>query len=756
VTAPSHGRRTLLVAGLVIGVELLYFLPMIAGWHALPWHVFNPRFTGVEAKRDLPKPLRWLPSRDATGLILDYPCEYYCATRVRGGTLPWWNPLIGCGRAGMGSGQMHPFSPLLLPFLAAPGPFSYSLQFVLGSLLCLLGAYWFLRLLGLPPPLAAAGAALWTWNPFTHTALLMDSVWAAWTLPWACAGVLYALAKKRLAGWLIAAGAIALMALCGHMESSAYLAEITALFATVCWTGMRREISLRFFLGGMALVVLLAAAMSAAQWAPVLQVLRDAATYKAYGAAGTNQIPSPMIFLSDPLQDFFLMPVLWALALLTIGRRPAAPVVGLWLMLLFSLGFYVPWVSESLPYRVLRLGGIMPPLHGAELAAFPLGALAALGAWRLVASGEEGPAAPLRWLSIALCGGLSVLSLYRLWPLADGTWIPGLWLVMLGLLCIAFLAGRSARQVGAVVLLFAAALYPLAAFQFRYPDFSPAPQPDWRALLDQAPPPGNGPPHRFWAQSSEASGAPYLIPNLNLLSGASDVRSTQVLNTPGSEVFQPGEKGYLFYILYRFSTATPELLSFLDVNRAAYKSASPEHLFDVHHLNPGPRAFLVPVVTVRDDDSSCLQAFREMYEAGALHHRAVVLARPSHPFPRGLIQNPSPAANAKVTWLGHSPERISLHVETERAGLLVVVDAVNHLWKAWVDGEPEPIYRTDVMFRGVVVPAGEHVVEMAYDTRLMKGAIWISLAAWVLALLALALTARGVLRGGSAAKSPAG
>lgn len=250
---------------------------------------------------------------------------------------------------------------------------------------------------------------------------------------------------------------------------------------------------------------------------------------------------------------------------------------------------------------------------------------------------------------------------------------------------------------------------------------------------------GNAPPHRFWAQSSEATGAPYLIPDLNLLSGASDIRSTQVLNTPGSEVFQPGEKGYLFYILYRFSTATPELLSFLDVNRAVYKSASSETLFDVRRLEPGPRAFLVPNATLRDNDRACLQVFRQLYEEGGLHRRAVVLADPARPFPRGLTQDHPSPGHGKVTWIHHSPERISLHVETEAPQLLVVTDAVNHLWKARVDGVPAPIFRTDVMFRGVVVPPGSHDVEMAYDTRLMKAALWLSLAAWVLTLLALGI-----------------
>jgi uncharacterized membrane protein YfhO len=38
-------------------------------------------------------------------------------------------------------------------------------------------------------------------------------------------------------------------------------------------------------------------------------------------------------------------------------------------------------------------------------------------------------------------------------------------------------------------------------------------------------------------------------------------------------------------------------------------------------------------------------------------------------------------------------------------------------WKAYLDGSETPIYRLDYLFRGVVVPAGTHRLEMKFEPR---------------------------------------
>jgi len=58
---------------------------------------------------------------------------------------------------------------------------------------------------------------------------------------------------------------------------------------------------------------------------------------------------------------------------------------------------------------------------------------------------------------------------------------------------------------------------------------------------------------------------------------------------------------------------------------------------------------------------------------------------------------------------------LTLHVETERPGMLVVSEAWFPGWNAYVNGAQTPVYRTDFSLRGMFVPAGTTTVELRYE-----------------------------------------
>ncbi len=58
---------------------------------------------------------------------------------------------------------------------------------------------------------------------------------------------------------------------------------------------------------------------------------------------------------------------------------------------------------------------------------------------------------------------------------------------------------------------------------------------------------------------------------------------------------------------------------------------------------------------------------------------------------------------------------ITLHVETEQPGMLVVSEAWFPGWNAYLNGTQTPVYRTDFSLRGVFVPAGTTTVELRYE-----------------------------------------
>lgn len=62
----------------------------------------------------------------------------------------------------------------------------------------------------------------------------------------------------------------------------------------------------------------------------------------------------------------------------------------------------------------------------------------------------------------------------------------------------------------------------------------------------------------------------------------------------------------------------------------------------------------------------------------------------------------------------HGASRIVLDVESDRAGVLVLHDLYYPGWQVRVDNETRPILRANILFRGVEVPAGRHVVEFEF------------------------------------------
>ena len=60
-------------------------------------------------------------------------------------------------------------------------------------------------------------------------------------------------------------------------------------------------------------------------------------------------------------------------------------------------------------------------------------------------------------------------------------------------------------------------------------------------------------------------------------------------------------------------------------------------------------------------------------------------------------------------------DRVLVQVEpSDEARFLVVNEMYHPAWRAWVDGTPAEVYPTNLVMRGVVVPAGATAVELRY------------------------------------------
>ncbi len=245
----------------------------------------------------------------------------------------------------------------------------------------------------------------------------------------------------------------------------------------------------------------------------------------------------------------------------------------------------------------------------------------------------------------------------------------------------------------------------------------------------------------MWAQASPTTGAPLLTPNLHLLSGVPDLRSAQVLNPRGARALAHayGLGGHLGHLLYGWQKADPALLRFLGVRWAVLAPEAKGGPLRTVLLEPGPRAFLARELLAAPDEDAARDAFVTLLQSGRAHEAAVVLAdewdRPALPAPAG------PAAESpRVEWRAWEPHRLALHAVLHEPALLVVLEAFDGRWKATVDGRAVPIRRADLMFRGVLLETGAHEVEMAFDARIPRAAVFGSAFAWLAVGLAWAAT----------------
>jgi hypothetical protein len=88
-------------------------------------------------------------------------------------------------------------------------------------------------------------------------------------------------------------------------------------------------------------------------------------------------------------------------------------------------------------------------------------------------------------------------------------------------------------------------------------------------------------------------------------------------------------------------------------------------------------------------------------------------------------------------------DRVRLEAELERAGVVVLADAWDPGWRAWVDANPAPVLVANVAFRAVALGPGRHVVEMRYRPRAaLAGLALTGLSLLVLAVVTPACVAR--------------
>jgi hypothetical protein len=93
-------------------------------------------------------------------------------------------------------------------------------------------------------------------------------------------------------------------------------------------------------------------------------------------------------------------------------------------------------------------------------------------------------------------------------------------------------------------------------------------------------------------------------------------------------------------------------------------------------------------------------------------------------------------AGGEADVVSYEPSRVRLRTHSTGASFLVAADSWYPGWQAAIDGVPAPIYPTDVAFRGLALPPGQHTVEMRFVPYILYWSAAISALALMAALLA--------------------
>jgi hypothetical protein len=95
------------------------------------------------------------------------------------------------------------------------------------------------------------------------------------------------------------------------------------------------------------------------------------------------------------------------------------------------------------------------------------------------------------------------------------------------------------------------------------------------------------------------------------------------------------------------------------------------------------------------------------------------------------------SSQGSIEFIDYTDTQITINVTSDVDTYFILNDAYYPGWKATLNGESAPIYRANVMFRAVPIPAGESTLVFYFDSDLWRNALLAGVGLWMLAGLGL-------------------
>ncbi len=737
-----------------------------------------------------------------------FPLRAFAAGEWVAGRIPLWNPFLYGGQpalADIQSGALYPLHLLQALLLGWGGPlFGLQIGFPLKALewqavlhfsLAAVGAYLFGRCLllrldyrlrlarlgGVVLSLAFTYSGYLTGFPVQQLTILEVSAWLPWImlgLTWAglpltphpSANGNEASRQRRGEGhitraiWPALAFALALLA--GHPQTVLYIFYLTLAY-TLLLTFVARQQGVRLWppLAVWLLMVLLGSGLAAMQLLPTLEFI---------GQSVRADLSYPAVSAGLPLTELvtLLYPGFFGgspayVGVVTLALAALAPLLG-WAQWrsqqrAAQLAHLLFWSGAALFSLLLAFGNNLflfsafylfaPGFESVRqqervflLFSFSMAVLAAFGAAMLAGPVNRPVRQALNryemWLRRVALGAFFVTGLYIYGATAStargdavNLFYGVLWHHLLGLLLLAGLLvllalrpRRWLRRGWALALLAAWLAFNLFTVNWRFNLAPPAevPQfvPDGITQFLQA---------QVGAAGRISSGG--LLPGGNSAAsvyGLEDLTGNTPLQLARMEQFLAAMPSWRLWQLMNVQAVVDQR----QVGDAGLLPQYAEGDITVYQMaDPFERAWLVGSVEVIGDDA---QAIARLADDGFdLRGQAVV--------PQPMAATLAPAGQGSVQVQKISPTRLELAVSASGEQLLVVSQVFYPGWHATVDDVAAELVRVNVVQQGVVVPPGDHTVQLYFWPRSFQAGLLVSLLAALVwgGLLGLSCWRRG-------------
>ncbi len=728
---------------------------------------------------------------DYDALVYFYPQRAFLAQSLLAGRIPLWDPNLFGGAPFLANPQTAVLYPPSWLFLLGPVQSIYSAELVLHAFLAAFFTYLLARhAFGALPLAAAVGGLAYGFGGFAvgQVGHLNQLSAAAW-LP-AVLLAYHRFVVTRRVGWLaVGAVALATQLLAGHPQETYMSLIVLGIFGgvTAPWRSAR---GIAACAAGGAGLCLLGAVLSAAQLLPTLELaplsIRGDGINWADAVAGS--LPSylavrallPPYWISVPYTEYlgYVGVTAVTLGFLAVFRgRPGPVIFG---VLVSFLGIFFA-LGENNSYYAVAFAAIpgfdtfRVPARWLLLWEFGAAVLAAMGADWVARGSQLRLGSAVTWLRGALVIGTVGFAI--IWQSQNGEEFAARRTpLMFAALAAATLAvaalphlGRRTLAAGMVVLLAGAELWfaaqasparqaPPAAFtdgrivdwfkahgvtdqerllSLARPEYVPAAENEIRSTLAGVP--SNLVDQVLVAQKWHDT----LTPNVPLQYGLNSADGydggvlplSRWLHLSALVVQSPRPDGVLLTRLNALpSDRTLDLLGVRYLIANAGTPGRPDlQTVDFGDLElfarpePVPLSLVLSGVTSVPDESVALD---RMSAPDFDSNSEVVVEAP-------VTAQPATLASQAVTPSMVNAEYWRAHVSLASSGVLLQREAWYPGWRARVDGNDVPVLRADSLYRGVSLSAGDHDVEIYFDSSSFRRGAVLSLTGMVVIIVLL-------------------